>query len=116
MIRVPANGLPMMVLAVPLVAGGLQGPVRLHEKDGRTRASLKDCVAILEPLDVALPPPGPSKPVTIRTVGKQFQPRVSLATPGTEPSSGLTWKVRPCGCRSTMTYWPAGTVRQPVDP
>jgi hypothetical protein len=84
MIRVPANGLPVLVLAVPLLAGGLQGPVRLHEKDGRLRPSLKDCVAILEPIDATLPPPGPSKPVSIRTVGKQFHPRVSLATPGTE--------------------------------
>jgi len=84
MIRVPANGLPILVLAVPLFAGGLQGPVRLHEKGGRIRSSLQDCVAILEPVDAPLPPPGPSRPVSIRTVGKQFHPRVSLATPGTE--------------------------------
>ena len=82
--RVPANGLPILVLAVPLLAGGLQGPVRLREKDGRIRPSLQDCVAILESLDGTLPPAGPSKPVSIRTVGKQFHPRVSLATPGTE--------------------------------
>jgi hypothetical protein len=88
MIRVPVNGLPTLALAlalaVPLLAGGLEGPVRLHEKDGRIRASLKDCVAILEPIDAPVPPPGPSKPVTIRTLGKQFHPRVSLATPGTK--------------------------------
>ena len=84
MIRVPVNGLPVLALAIPLMAGGLQGPVRLHEKDGRLRGSLKDCVAVLEPIDATVPPPGPSKPVSIRTVGKQFHPRVSLATPGTE--------------------------------
>lgn len=84
MIRVPAHGLPILALALPLAAGGLQGTVRLREKDGAIRASLKDCVAILEPIDAPLPPPGPSRPLAIRTLGKQFQPRVSLATPGTE--------------------------------
>lgn len=82
--RVLANGLPILVLAVPLLAGGLQGPVRLHEKGGKVRPSLQDCVAILEPLDAPLAAPGPSRPVSIRTVGKQFHPRISLATPGTE--------------------------------
>jgi plastocyanin len=41
-------------------------------------------VALLEPLDAAQPGAGPSKPVVIRTVGKQFIPRVAIATPGTE--------------------------------
>jgi len=72
------------MLACPLVAGGLQGPVQLREKDGRLRASLVDCVAMLEPLEAAVAAAGPSSPVAIRTVGKQFLPRVAIATPGTE--------------------------------
>lgn len=85
MLRTFAHGLPLaLILAVPLLAGAVQGPVQLREKDGRLRASLKDCVAILEPIDTAIPAVGPSKPVSIRTVGKQFIPRVSIATPGTE--------------------------------
>jgi hypothetical protein len=74
----------LALLGASLVAGGVQGPVQIKEKDGRIRATLTDCVALLEPLGVALPVPGPSRPVTIRTVGKQFLPRVALATPGTE--------------------------------
>lgn len=84
MIRVPARGPAAFALALPLLAGGLRGPVRLHERDGRIRESLKDCVAILEPVEAPVPPPGPSRPLAIRTLGKQFQPRVALATPGTE--------------------------------
>jgi len=84
MIRAFALGLPMLILASPLPAGSLEGPVRLHEKSGRLRDSLKDCVAILEPVDVAVPVAGPMKPVAIRTLGKQFLPRVAIATPGTE--------------------------------
>ncbi|MDP1830489.1 MAG: hypothetical protein Q8K67_00380 [Geothrix sp.] len=80
MIRALAVGL----LTLPLVAGGVQGPVRLREKDGRLRATLKDCVAILEPVEAPVPVAGPSSPVSIRTVGKQFIPRVAIATPGTE--------------------------------
>jgi len=86
MIRAIARGLPVfaLVLALPVLAGSVRGTVRLREKDGRFRTSLKDCVAILEPLDAPVPAAGPSRPVSIRTVGKQFLPRVSLATPGTE--------------------------------
>ena len=76
--------LPMLALMAPLGAGSVQGPVRIHDRDGRVRASLRDCVAILEPIDAPVPTAGPSKPVTIRTLGKQFLPRVTLATPGTE--------------------------------
>jgi hypothetical protein len=43
-------------------------------------------VAILEPVDAPVPVPGPSKALSIRTVGKQFLPRVSIATPGTDVS------------------------------
>ncbi|HEY3400941.1 MAG TPA: hypothetical protein VGK03_09950 [Geothrix sp.] len=84
MLRPLAHGLSALALTAPLVAGGLQGPVRLRERDGRPRASLKDCVAILEPVDAPVLAVGPSKPLSIRTVGKQFLPRVSIATPGTE--------------------------------
>jgi plastocyanin len=84
MIRVLPFGLLIPTLTLPLLAGGLQGPVLLREKDGKPRASLKDCVAILEPIEASVSVAGPSRPVTIRTVGKQFAPRVSLATPGTE--------------------------------
>lgn len=76
-----ARGLAL--LALPLTAGSLVGTVRVREKDGRLRHAPKDCVALLEPLDHALPPVGPSKPVAIRTLGKNFIPRVALATPGT---------------------------------
>jgi plastocyanin len=84
MFRVLVFGLLIPSLTLPLSAGGLQGPVLLREKDGRPRASLKDCVAILEPVEAPVPAAGPSRPVSIRTVGKQFSPRVSIATPGTE--------------------------------
>lgn len=92
MIRVPADGLtglaPRLLLAAalaaPLGAGSVQGPVQIHEKDGRLRASLKDCVALLEPVEAPVSPASPLKPVAIRTVGKQFFPRVSIATPGTD--------------------------------
>lgn len=84
MIRAFAHGPPILVLAAALEAGTVQGPVQIRERDGRLRASLKDCVAILEPVEAPVPPAGPSRPVSIRTVGKQFLPRVSIATPGTE--------------------------------
>lgn len=84
MIRALACGLSVLALILPLRAGGVQGPVQLREKDGRARPSLKDCVALLEPLDAAPPLAGPSKAVVIRTVGKQFIPRVAIATPGTD--------------------------------
>jgi plastocyanin len=84
MLRPLAHGLSALALTAPLLAGGLMGPVRLRERDGRLRASLKDCVAILEPVEAPALAVRPSKPVSIRTVGKQFLPRVSIATPGTE--------------------------------
>jgi plastocyanin len=84
MIRILACGLSALALTVPLAAGGLQGPVWIHEKDGRLRPSLNDCVAMLEPLEAPMTVAGPSKAIAIRTVGKQFLPRVSIATPGTE--------------------------------
>jgi len=76
----------ILTVACPLAAGALQGPVRIVDKDGRARASLKDCVAILEPMEGEVGNPGPSKPVVIRTVNKEFSPRVAIATPGTEVS------------------------------
>jgi plastocyanin len=75
-----------LLLSLPLPAGSLLGDVRILEQDGRIRTSLKDAVAILEPVQRAGPGPGPSATVVIRTVGKQFIPRVALATPGTEVS------------------------------
>ncbi len=86
MIRVFAWALPLLPLTLPLSAGGVEGPVRLRERSGQARASLADCVALLEPIDLSLPLPAPSKPLAIRTLGKQFTPRVSIATPGTEVS------------------------------
>ena len=86
MIRVLIPVLASLGLALPMVAGGVAGQVRLKEKNGQFRAALKDCVAILEPVNAPVPPPGPSKPASIRTVGKQFLPRVSIVTPGTEVS------------------------------
>ena len=84
MSRLPFSGPALLLLTCPLVAGALRGPVQLREKDGRLRASLRDCVALLEPLGTTPAVAGPSSPVSIRTVGKQFLPRVAIATPGTE--------------------------------
>lgn len=88
MIRTFPPGLPFLALTLALnmvlSAGSLEGPVRLREKDGRLRGSLRDCVAMLEPIDAPVPQAGPSRPLAIRTLGKQFSPRVSIATPGTE--------------------------------
>ncbi len=84
MIRALVRGLPLLTLALDLGAGGLHGPVHLREQGGRARTSLADCVALLEPIEAAVTAAGPSRPVAIRTLGKQFIPRVSLATPGTE--------------------------------
>ncbi len=80
----PGLGFLLLLPAPRLEAGSVQGPVQLREKDGSLRASLRDCVAFLEPLEGQVPPAGPSSPVSVRTVGKQFLPRVSIATPGTE--------------------------------
>lgn len=82
--RALAHGLLILGLALPVLPGAVEGQVRLREKDGRIRNSLKDCVAILEPVDALVPTAGPSKSLSIRTVGKQFIPRVSIVTPGTE--------------------------------
>ena len=84
MLRVLVHCLPALALTVPLSAGGVQGPVRIHDRDGRLRASLKDCVAILEPVEAPVLVPDISKALAIRTLGKQFIPRVSISTPGSE--------------------------------
>jgi hypothetical protein len=70
--------------AVPVLAGGLHGSVRLLEKDGRARENLKDCIAILEPAQKGKAPPRPL--LRIRTSGKRFVPRVAWTTPGSEVS------------------------------
>jgi len=83
MVRCPLPFPMALVLAAPALAGSLAGPVKVLDQ-GRPRPTLKDCVAILEPLDAPAAAPGPGKPVAIRTLGKAFQPRVSIVTPGTE--------------------------------
>ena len=45
-----AKGFITLLLAAPLLAGGLQGPVKVVDKEGKVRDSLKDAIAILEPL------------------------------------------------------------------
>jgi len=84
MVRSPIRSLSALALLLPLSAGSVQGPVQIRERDGRSRVSLADCVALLEPIEAPVPPAGPSRPLSIRTLGKQFIPRVSIATPGTE--------------------------------
>jgi plastocyanin len=76
----------MLAGAAALGAGTLSGPVTILGRDGRPRPSLKDAVAILEPLDGAIPVKAPAAPLVIRTRDKEFSPRVSLAVPGTEAS------------------------------
>lgn len=73
-----------LAMSLPLAAGSLQGTVRILEPDGRARPALLDTVAILEPGQRNLPTPGPGSPVSIRTMGKKFLPRVAIVTPGTE--------------------------------
>lgn len=68
-----------------LAAGELQGPVRLLEKDGTRRSQLKDCIAILEPVN-ARPKVAPRPLLKIRTYAKRFVPRVAWTTPGSEVS------------------------------
>jgi plastocyanin len=60
--------------------------VRIEDKDGKARPTLNDCVAILEPITSPARSQGASRPLMIRTANKQFEPRVALATPGTEVS------------------------------
>jgi plastocyanin len=86
MIRALAFGLSALALTLPLSAGSVQGSVRIREKGGQPRATLQDCVALLEPVEAPMAVAGPWKPVTIRTLGKRFLPRVSIATPGTDVS------------------------------
>ena len=79
---------PLLVLALslPLAAGSLQGPVRILDPNGKARPALLDAVAMLEPAQKNLAAAGPSSPLSIRTVGKKFLPRVAIITPGTEVS------------------------------
>lgn len=70
-----------LMLAAPLLAGGLQGPVKVVDKDGKARSSLKDAIAILEPLNRRVE--AQKRPtLRIRTTGKRFVPRVAWTTPG----------------------------------
>jgi len=59
MVQSLSAGMLLLALAGPLAAGGLHGPVKILDRDGRVRPNLKDCVAILEPLDAPARAPGP---------------------------------------------------------
>lgn len=73
------------LIALPVLAGGLQGPVKILDKDGKARESLRDAIAILEPLGRRADPP--KRPLLrIRTTGKRFVPRVAWTTPGSPVS------------------------------
>ena len=80
-----ARGWMALMLAAPLLAGGLQGSVKVVDKDGRVRETLRDAVAILEPLGRRVEAPKRSA-LRIRTSGKRFVPRVSVTTPGSPVS------------------------------
>ncbi len=71
-----------MVLAAPLLAGGLSGPVKLLDKNGKPRETLRDVIAILEPLAAPKPILEKRPLLRIRTMGKRFAPRVAWTTPG----------------------------------
>ncbi len=73
-----------VLLGSTLLAGGLQGPVQVVDKDGKVREGLRDVVAILEP---AAPVRSLEKrPVRMKTQGKKFVPRVAITTPGSTVS------------------------------
>ena len=73
-------------LAAPLMAGGLSGPVQLLDKNGKPRETLKDVIAILEPVNAPKPTIEKRPMLRIRTVGKKFAPRVAWTTPGSQVS------------------------------
>ncbi len=75
-----------ILLSFPLLAGGLSGPVKLMDKDGKPRETLKDVIAILEPVSAPRPRPEKRPLVRIRTVGKKFAPRVAWTTSGSDVS------------------------------
>ena len=79
------KGITALLFAAPLLAGGLQGPVKVVDRDGKVRDSLKDTIAILEP--VGRRAEAPKRPLLrIRTTGKRFLPRVAWTTPGSPVS------------------------------
>lgn len=73
------------LLAAPLLAGGLQGPVKVVDRDGHVRDTLKDAIAILEPAGRRVEAPKRGM-IRIRTTGKRFLPRVAWTTPGSSVS------------------------------
>ena len=78
-----AKGVLVALLAAPLLAGGLQGPVKVVDKDGKPRENLRDAIAILEPIGRHMEPE--KRPtLRIKTSGKRFVPRVAWTTPGSE--------------------------------
>lgn len=74
----------VLLVACPLSAGGLQGPVSLIDKDGKPRDSLKDVAAFLEPIQAPRTAAGRRPLTRMRTVGKRFVPRVAITTPDSE--------------------------------
>lgn len=77
----PRRLLAALLSCAALAAGGLQGPVKILDKDGKARPTLRDAVAILEPLGRRAEP-GRRPLLRIRTTGKRFVPRVAWTTPG----------------------------------
>ena len=71
-----------VVSSFPACAGGLQGPVKVLDKDGKPRETLKDTIAILEATGPQKPPLEKRPVLKVRTQGKRFVPRVSFTTPG----------------------------------
>ncbi len=69
-----------------LLGGGLKGPVRILDKDGKARDNLRDCLALLEPLSGPRPKLEKKPLLRIKTAGKKFVPRVAVTTPGSEVS------------------------------
>lgn len=75
------HGIWALACGAVLQAGGLQGAIKVIDRDGQIRPSLKDTVAILEPLAAARPVVE-KRPLKMKTVGKKFAPRVAITTPG----------------------------------
>lgn len=81
-----ASALAVLMGAFPLAAGGLRGPVKVVDKEGRARETLKDTVAILEFLGPGKPAVDKRAVLKIRTQGKRFVPRVSVTSTGSPVS------------------------------
>ena len=92
-----AKGFITLLLAAPLLAGGLQGPVKVVDKDGKVRDSLKDAIAILEPLGRRVE--APKRPLLrIRTItdylgtgGTSNAIQRGGGNPDLSPETSRTW-------------------------